>query len=265
MSEKSAISWTRSTFNPWWGCTKVSPGCDFCYAERDSKRYGHDVWGSTAARRFFSEKHWNEPLRWNKAAQDSGEYWPVFCASMADHLEDRRDLDAERQRLYALIERTPALTWLLLTKRPENAEKLMPREWFSAWPAHVKFGITAEDQERFDKRWLRAVDVPADRWISYEPAIGPIAFGAALPNFRWVIVGGESHPSRDKARPFDLAWARDTIEQCGKSSAPFVKQLGSNTVWNGSRVTFPSQKADKPDEWPADLNVQVVPWARRSA
>ena len=81
MSEKTAISWTDATFNPWWGCVKVSPGCEHCYAESTSKRYGHDVWGPKADRRFFSKKHWHGPMKWNKAAGKSGKPFRVFSRS----------------------------------------------------------------------------------------------------------------------------------------------------------------------------------------
>src|SRR5512138_1944819 len=100
----SKIAWTDHTFNPWWGCVRVSEGCVNCYAETFAKRTGNDVWGVNKPRRFFGEKHWAEPLKWNTEAEQKDGRTFVFCASMADVFEDRRDLDEPRERLWKLIE-----------------------------------------------------------------------------------------------------------------------------------------------------------------
>jgi len=123
----TAIGWTDHTFNPWWGCERVSPGCQHCYAETFAKRTGNAVWGKAAPRRFFGPKHWAEPVKWNAAAAARGVPELVFCASMADVFEPRDDLNAERARLFELIEQTPFLIWQLLTKRPEAVTELAPR------------------------------------------------------------------------------------------------------------------------------------------
>ena len=115
MGKNSSIEWTDHTFNPWWGCAKVSPACKHCYAEIWAQRLALDLWGTRKARRFFSEKHWNEPYKWNADAVAKGERPRVFCASMADVFEDRRNLDPWRKKLWDLIEQTPQLDWLLLT------------------------------------------------------------------------------------------------------------------------------------------------------
>src|SRR5215831_14997448 len=114
MAENSKIEWTDHTFNPWWGCTKVSPACEHCYAEAWAKRVGQQVWGPKSLRRTFGDKHWHEPVKWNRDAEKSDVRRRVFCASMADVFEKRKDLDAQRIRLWGLIESTPALDWLLL-------------------------------------------------------------------------------------------------------------------------------------------------------
>lgn len=126
MSKDSKIEWTHHTFNPWWGCTKVSAGCKHCYAETWAKRLGKDFWGVKAARRELSPAYWRQPFAWNVAAAAAGVRARVFCASMADVFEDRRDLDERRARLWKVIDSTPNLDWLLLTKRPENVERLAP-------------------------------------------------------------------------------------------------------------------------------------------
>jgi protein gp37 len=126
MGKNSSIEWTDHTFNPWWGCTKVSPGCEHCYAEAWAKRVGANVWGSKSERRFFTEKHWSEPLKWNADAESEKTRKRVFCASMADVFEARIDLNPWRLKLWNLIEITPWLDWLLLTKRPQNIAERVP-------------------------------------------------------------------------------------------------------------------------------------------
>ena len=118
MAENSKIEWTEHTFNPWWGCTKVSPACDNCYAEAWAKRTGHSVWGAKADRRLLSDSHWKNPIRWNEISRETGIRARVFCASMADVFEWKTGLSSLRDRLWSLIEQTPDLDWLLLTKRP---------------------------------------------------------------------------------------------------------------------------------------------------
>src|SRR5262245_52074261 len=170
MGKDSGIEWTHHTFNPWWGCMKVSPGCEHCYAETFSIRVGKKVWGPKADRRFFGDAHWAEPLKWNAVAARAGERHRVFCASMADVFEDRRELDGHRARLWRLIAATPHLDWLLLTKRPENLARMLP--WYSHWENRVAFepdepwpnvwlGTTVEDQQRADERIPHLLRSPA--------------------------------------------------------------------------------------------------------
>lgn len=123
MAKDSGIEWTHHTFNPWWGCVRLSPACAHCYAETWARRVGMDLWGGDAPRRFFSENHWREPLRWNSEAQRLGVRARVFCASMADVFEPRTDLDPWRERLWGLIEKTSHLDWLLLTKQPGHIKQ----------------------------------------------------------------------------------------------------------------------------------------------
>lgn len=232
MGATTGIAWTRRTFNPWWGCQRVSPGCAHCYAETFAKRTGHDVWGAGSERRFFGEAHWAEPLRWNAKAEAEDRQDLVFCASMADVFEDRRDLDAERQRLWTLIERTPNLTWQLLTKRPENVERLVPVSW-SLWglPPNVWLGTTVEDQQRADERVPVLTEVRVlsrVRFLSAEPLLGRVILDRQwLRRIGWVIVGGESGGG---FRPLDLDHARSLRDQCVAAGVPFFfKQVGGLT------------------------------------
>ena len=224
MSGKTAIAWTDHTFNPWWGCVNVSPGCDNCYAEAFAKRTGHAVWGKDSGRRFFGDKHWAAPMKWQGR---------VFCASMADVFEMNHALDDERERLWALIEATPHLTWQLLTKRPENVNRMAPGRWLQEWPAHVWIGTTCEDQTRANLRIPRLLDVLAPtRFLSCEPLIGPVKLGDALyGGIRWVIAGGESGPGH---RPMDLDWPRSIRDECDEAGvAFFFKQVGGRTPTAG--------------------------------
>src|SRR5438067_252241 len=110
---------------PWWGCAKVSPACTNCYAETLVNRFGGAIWGVKGQRRFFGDVHWKEPKRWDAEAERTKTRYRVFCASMSDVFEDRRDLDSERSKLWTLIEETKFLDWLLLTKRPQFVQKLV--------------------------------------------------------------------------------------------------------------------------------------------
>src|SRR3546814_4489006 len=122
MGENSKIEWTDHTFNPWTGCTKVSPACDHCYAEGWSKRSGLVEWGHGKPRRLTSDANWRKPLKWNDEAARKGVRYRVFCASLADVFDAEVD-DAWRDELFALIAMTPHLDWLLLTKRPQVARR----------------------------------------------------------------------------------------------------------------------------------------------
>lgn len=224
MAKNSRIEWTTHTFNPWWGCVKVSPACKHCYAEAWAKRVGSRVWGIKAERRFFGDKHWAEPIKWDAAAAEAGERPRVFCASMADVFEDRRDLDDARLRLWELIEATPNLDWLLLTKRPELVRKMVP--WGQSWPTNIWLGTTVEDQEWAEERLPHLAEIPAAvRFISAEPLLGPLNISRWLgEHIDWVITGGESGP---KARPSSPSWFLDLLNQCMASEVPFhFKQWG---------------------------------------
>jgi protein gp37 len=231
MARNSSIEWTHHTFNPWWGCVKVSPACKNCYAETWAKRVGLGLWGASAPRRFFSDAHWNEPIKWNREAQREGERRRVFCASMADVFEARAELNEWRERLWGLIELTPMLDWLLLTKRPERIGRCVP--WRERWPHNVWLGTTAENQRWLDKRipeLLRYARAPV-LFISAEPLFGFLNMRPYLPArgkieraIDWVIAGGESGA---RARPMNPEWARDLRDQCTQAGAKFhFKQWG---------------------------------------
>jgi protein gp37 len=129
MGEYSKIEWTDHTFNPWTGCTKISPACDHCYAEAWSKRTGLVRWENHPRGR-TTESYWKEPIKWNaRAFKREHGHWPrVFCASLADLFDNQVPLEW-RGDLFALIRECPRLDWLLLTKRPQNIKKMLPSDW----------------------------------------------------------------------------------------------------------------------------------------
>jgi protein gp37 len=234
MGRDSNIEWTHHTFNPWWGCVNVSPACDNCYAEQMGNRFGAK-WGKDTARRFFGDKHWREPVLWDKRAAANGERQRVFCASMADVFEDRRDLDPHRERLWDMIEATPNLDWLLLTKRPTKIRSLLRSEWLRHARPNVWLGTTAEDQRWADIRIPELLNVPAFvHFISVEPLLGSIDLRPewiegphAVAGLDWVIVGGESGHN---ARPMRPEWAAHLRDQCVAAGISFhFKQWGEHS------------------------------------
>ncbi|WP_321904446.1 phage Gp37/Gp68 family protein [Paraburkholderia tropica] len=290
MSENSKIEWTDHTFNPWEGCQKVGPGCDHCYAEARNARFGGGTainWGPGAPRRRTAASNWRKPLQWNTkpffecpdcrwrghdAASVNG--FPtcpnvrcaslelirtrprVFCASLADVFDT--DVDpAWRRDLFDLIELTPNLIWLLLTKRIGNAFREISRARSHDWLMgrdNVWLGATVVNQAEAERDIPKLLQVPARvRFLSMEPLLGPVQLDrlqisdereldvlrgeasstaqhvAVRPSktgtrVDWVIVGGESGPG---ARPMHPAWARHLRDQCAAAGTPFLfKQWG---------------------------------------
>lgn len=239
MSDKTSIEWTDHSFNPWWGCSRVSPACRFCYADRDASRYGMTLWRRHGERRMLSDANWAKPLKWNRAAERAGKPALVFCASMADVFEDHPQLAEPRERLWPLIEETPWLRWQILTKRPENVARMAP--WGNSWPDHVWLGTSVENQRFAEERIPALLNIPArTRFLSCEPLLGPVDLspwlwhGIYYPDgtgdmeptgvIDWVICGGESGP---KARPMHPDWARALRDECQSASVPYLfKQWG---------------------------------------
>lgn len=246
MGDTTAIAWTDHTFNPWMGCTKVSPACDHCYAEALSKRTGKAQWGDDAVRVVTSDGYWKNPAKWNAAAERDGVRRRVFCASMADVFEDRDELHDIRQRLFEeVIPETPWLDWQLLTKRPENVLDMVPLHWLQegieeweigVWPRNVWIGTTVENANMADLRLPALDEIPAYvRFVSCEPLLGPLAERCdllhMLAGVDWVIVGGESGAGH---RPLDLQAARDIRDACTFLEIPFFfKQVGGRFPHSG--------------------------------
>lgn len=224
MAENSKISWTNHTFNPWMGCVKVSSGCANCYAETlVTGRMGRDVWGADKPRQVTSDANWKKPRKWNRDAEKAGERLRVFCASLCDVFEDHPTANATRPRVFELIRETPNLDWLVLTKRPERMPECLPEDWGHGWP-NVWLGTSVEDNSVI-YRAVHLRRVPAVvRFISYEPAIGPVD-QLNLLGIHWLICGGESGPG---FRPMDLQWARDIRDRCAEEGVAFFFKQQSN-------------------------------------
>lgn len=247
--ENSRIEWTDHTFNPWIGCAKVSAGCKNCYAETlMDTRYGRVEWGVNGTRSRTGPDNWRKPIQWNKQAEKEGRRFRVFCASLADVFEDRPELVEWRADLFKLIDATPHLDWLLLTKRPENIERmwreLNGRGWLDDPRQNVWLGTSVENQAAADERipaLLRAAHLARFTFLSMEPLLGPVDLWGARyekpnggisgavshtwkPSVDWVIVGGESGQG---ARAMAPEFPRRLRDECGAASVPFLfKQWG---------------------------------------
>lgn len=262
MADVSKIQWTHATFNPWRGCTKVSEGCQNCYAETMSHRNPSvlGTWGKEGRRIVGVESYWRGPVKWNKEALAQGERRRVFCSSLADVFEtddtmpfqDRGVVVRARIRLFRLIDATPHLDWLLLTKRPQNVRKLWPD---ALSRKNVWLGCTTESQRRFEERYrdlIACKDLCSVLFLSIEPMLGPMDIRLALSFVDWVIVGGESGA---EAREFDPFWARMILDQCRDAGkAYFFKQTGVNPI--GLTVR---KKGGDLDDIPVDLRVREFP------
>lgn len=173
MGANTAIEWCDHTFNPWLGCTKVSPACDHCYAESWARRTGQAaLW--QGERRRTSAANWRQPLRWNRAAEAAGVRRRVFCASLADVFDNQVDSSDWLEQLWTLIRATPSLDWLLLTKRPQNMRARLPEDWGRGW-SNVWLGTTVENQTEADRRIPALLSLPAKlHFLSCEPLLGPV-------------------------------------------------------------------------------------------
>jgi protein gp37 len=205
-----------------------------------------------------AEAYWRQPLKWDKAAAEAGERHRVFCASLADVFEGAQTMpqdsvsavDAARERLFSLIEATPNLDWLLLTKRPQFIMGMVPDRWVGAFPANVWIGTSVEDQAAADERIPHLIEVPArTRFLSCEPLLGPVDLRdfigwhpSDIPDdslIHWIIAGGESGGS---ARPMHPAWARSLRDQCQAAGvAFFFKQWGEYTPADNDTPRYKQQ------------------------
>lgn len=217
MADHSAIEWTEATWNPTIGCTKVSPGCDRCYAERMTRRFPKTYPQGFALT--LRPDALDLPLRWRRPRT-------VFVNSMSDlfHAEVPETFIAQ---VFDIMARSPQHTFQILTKRAERLSRLAPR---LQWPANVWTGVSVEAPEftwRID--YLRKVPATV-RFISAEPLIAALP-DLDLSDIHWLIAGGESQAG---ARPASEEWFRDLRDQCDRAGvAFFLKQLGGHPSKRG--------------------------------
>ena len=195
-----------------------------CYAETLSNRRGWTQWGPEGKRVRTGAAYWRRPLAWNRQAQQEGRDHLVFCASLADVMDNQAP-EGARDELFALIQDTPNLIWQLLSKRPQNFERFLPEDWGESGYRNVWLGVSAENQEEYDRRWPILAATPAViRFISYEPALDSLTLAGHEARPDWLIWGGESGPG---CRPMEPAWARRIEAQCAEFGvAVFAKQWG---------------------------------------
>jgi len=219
MAETSAIEWTDATVNFWWGCTKVGPGCDHCYAEAWNNFRGNRQWGPGAPRRKIMGAI--AMLRRLDRAHDRwfaqhGRRRRVFMQSMSD-LFDNEVEKFWRMEAFEEAEWATRLDIQLVTKRISNVEKMVPLHWLAGqWPRHIGLIITVVNQEEANRdipRLLRLKERLGIPWVglSIEPMLGRIDLSKWLHLIDWVIVGGESGKH---ARPIDADWVRIIRDQC---------------------------------------------------
>lgn len=241
MGRDSKIAWTDDTFNPVWGCTKVDPGCEHCYAETFDKRVGGAHWGPHPEFRAFGDKHWNEPRKWDREAKAAGVRRRVFCASMTDvfHRDMPHDVTA---RLWDLIDETRNLDWLLLTKRADLIRERLP--WSSVPWSNVWLGVSVcEPSGLWRVDALRSIPATV-RFLSMEPLLAPMP-SFPLGGIDWVIVGAESGA---RHRPMEIDWVRDIRDHCVAASVRFF--LKQYVRPNGTKIETPELDGRRWTEFP---------------
>jgi protein gp37 len=285
---RTGIAYADFTWNPFLGCSRVSPGCEHCYAERlASTRLAHlpQYAGLTTG------GHWNgtirllperldEPLRRRKPAR-------IFLGDMGDLFHPGVPFEFVAA-IFGVMAACPQHTFLVLTKR---AARMLGFFWWvnesssacgvpesmvfgveatnhgvdvdplglpSVWPLpNVHLGVTCEDQQRANDRIPLLLQCPAAvRWVSAEPLLEGIDFDS-LDGISLVVVGGESGP---QARQCDVEWIRNIVGQCREAGTKcFVKQVGENACWDGWKMRLRDRHGADPDEWPSDLRVREYP------
>ncbi len=298
MMGDTAIQWTDKSWNPATGCTKVSAGCDNCYAERLTERWKGR---GSFAEVIVHHDRLGHPFLWKQPQR-------VFVNSMSDlfHAEIPRNFIAQ---VFAVMALTPRHTYQVLTKRPgrmhhllsgrsvlegggfaeevaEEMDRIGRARGWDEWPApqwplpNVWLGVSVEDQHAADARIPELLKTPAlIRFLSCEPLLGSVTLipehiggypesdqwtrdrdAGHVPLLDWVIIGGESG-ALNAVRPMDLQWVRDLIHECWAADiACFVKQLGRHpTEGPFGRLKLRDSHGGNPDEWPDGLHVREFP------
>lgn len=212
MGERTGVSWTHHTWNPWRGCTMVSPGCVNCYMFEAQRKYGNDP--ETVVR----TKTWGDPIKWQRAAAAGDRHELVFTCSWSDWFHS--DADPWRDEAWEVIRSTPNLTYQILTKRHYRMAECLPRDWGRGYP-NVWLGVTVENvSTRSRLEALRAVPA-AVKFVSFEPLLEPIR-QVDLAGIDWAIIGAESGPNFRSIDVSEIAYLAGLCD--GKGVRTFVKQ-----------------------------------------
>jgi protein gp37 len=243
MSDKSQIEWTDATWNPVTGCTKISPGCAHCYAERIAERFRGTPSFPNGFDLSIRHDRLDIPLQWTRPRR-------IFVNSMSDLFHEKVP-DEFISRVFDTMQKAHWHQFQVLTKRSGRLREIAP---MLEWPSNVWVGVSVEYQ-----RWTSRIDdlrtVPAAvRFLSVEPLLGPLVLD--LTGIDWVIVGGESGP---KARPMKLEWAISVRDQCRDAGVPFFfKQWGNHDVdgiRHGKKVPTRLLEGRTWDEFPTPQQV----------
>jgi protein gp37 len=265
MAKNSLIEWTRHTLNLWWGCMEVHAGCLNCYAKIWAERWGLKLWGKNSIRKKIKSA-FPDVYRHQREAEKAGEMHRVFLGSMMDIFEIPKGMFDEKARVLVkdedefwntgqlrdkffneVVPNCPNLMFLLLTKRPSNINKYIPKSWKENPPSNVMFGTSVVNQKTADILIPLLFQVNGQRFLSVEPQLDHIDLTVKMKdsNLRhidtvdWVINGGES--GRVK-RPFDTDWGRALRDQCKENGVPFF-----------------FKQVDKKQDIPDDLMVREYP------
>lgn len=268
MSGATAIEWAEAVWNPVTGCTRVSAGCDRCYAfalhdrryaaNRRARSEGRDAPFPAQYDEPFSsvrqlDARLDEPLRRRRPSV-------YFVNSMGDLFHERVESEF-LDRVFAVMREAARHRFLVLTKRPARMRAHLAERGEPA--PNVWLGVSAETQDAADERVPDLLAAPAAlRFVSAEPLLGPVSLERWLPGpgrggVDWTIAGGESGRG---ARPCDAAWVRSLLGECAAADTPvFVKQLGAQPLDGGAALRLRDRKGGDPEEWPADLRVRAFP------
>ena len=227
MNSKTRIEWTNATWNPVTGCTKITRGCDHCYAERFAER-----WRGIAGHPYeqgFDLRLWpsrlNQPAQWRSPRM-------IFVNSMSDLFHkkiDRGFID----KVFDTMESVDRHVYQILTKRSSLMKNYLRQRYPSGLtPDHIWCGVSVEDHSSAARIRHLQMSPVSIRFLSIEPLLGPVG-DIDLEGISWVIVGGESGP---KARPMHIEWAREIRDLCLEAEVPFFfKQWGGKTAKSGGR------------------------------
>lgn len=272
MAIETKIEWADHTWSPWRGCAHamypeggIHHGCTHCYAEALARRNPAVMgeWGDGGVRVVAAPESWEQVQRWNNAATGAAERPRIF-PSLCDPFEYRMSLMTPRSQFFELIDNTPRLDWLLLTKRPQWIDRFTPprADCFDASEPDIELGrnrhnvwliYSASDQPSLDAGVphllkCRSSHLARVLGVCLGPLLGPVNLSAYLPDLDWVIVEGESGP---QARPCRPEWMHKILRQCRDHSVPcYVKQMGANVITPNDTL---SGGGDPDRSWPSPI------------